>query len=391
MQRLNYLANTTLAFLLLVTFGWGQVNEQIIIDDPSDTAPATISQDQTLIVRDGGKVEGLGAEDATIHIEGGVAGEILAIRTDVAISGGTIPGPGREPLMLVDSNLEVSNGDVAFFSMWGNSRATIRGGYVDGVAIYDYDANSTIPQLHVSSGTVRELIVLSGGEILVSGGNVEDFTSLGSGLFRLVEGAVGNAYVDTDSSSVISGGQVTGLFESYGGTFSMSGGFVRELQATYYSETMISGGEIRLVRGNWPDVVPATIGITGGSVGKLFASSASTISGGEVDSISAGSMTTLEITASEFLLNGNVLESIPLNGSVVFSDRDVTLSGTFADGTPFEFDLNSTGDYNSLTRDFFSPEATLILTLLPEPTSFLSLLVASALLACRRYRVHYLE
>ena len=57
----------------------------------------------------------------------------------------------------------------------------------------------------------------------------------------------------------------------------------------------------------------------------------------------------------------------------MIGDRDVTLSGLLSDGTPFNFDLNST---DIRGKDFFDPHATLTVTLVPEPATLQLLIVA---------------
>ena len=87
------------------------------------------------------------------------------------------------------------------------------------------------------------------------------------------------------------------------------------------------------------------VNISGGTVGAEF----DAFSGSEVD-----------LLGTEFLLDGVLLESLVAGEPFAITERDVTLSGVLADGTPFDFDLNA---INTLGEDFFDPESTLTVTL----------------------------
>jgi len=106
------------------------------------------------------------------------------------------------------------------------------------------------------------------------------------------------------------------------------------------------------------------VNISGGTVsGRLDANSGSevNISGGTVDDVfdaESGSM--VNLMGTEFLLDGVLLDSLVAGEAFTINDRDVTLSGLLADGTPFEFDLNSTTNF---FEDSFAPDATLTVTL----------------------------
>ena len=87
------------------------------------------------------------------------------------------------------------------------------------------------------------------------------------------------------------------------------------------------------------------------------------ISGGTVDDVfvfNAESGSMVNLMGTEFLLDGVLLDSLVAGEAFTINDRDVTLSGLLADGTPFEFDLNSTTNF---FEDSFAPDATLTVTL----------------------------
>ncbi len=72
-----------------------------------------------------------------------------------------------------------------------------------------------------------------------------------------------------------------------------------------------------------------------------------------------------------------MLDGLPIPGlehvgdSIVLTERGGSvLSGTFLNGTPFDFVLNS---LSASGQDYFDPSATLRLTVVPEPASVLLL------------------
>lgn len=130
----------------------------------------------------------------------------------------------------------------------------------------------------------------------------------------------------------------------------------------------------------------SVINISGGTVNSLIAldRSVTNISGGVIDEgLDAESGSEVNLFGTEFLIDVVPLEGLLLGVPMVVADRDMgvpgrlALSGTLADGTPFDFTLD--GDFRRFQDDFFSPNATLTVTLVPEPAAFsLSLFVLTA-------------
>ena len=78
------------------------------------------------------------------------------------------------------------------------------------------------------------------------------------------------------------------------------------------------------------------------------------------DGFDAESGSMVNLMGTEFLIDGVPLDSLVAGEAFTINDRDVTLSGLLADGTPFSFELNSTVSFG---EDFFAPDATLTVTL----------------------------
>ena len=97
---------------------------------------------------------------------------------------------------------------------------------------------------------------------------------------------------------------------------------------------------------------------------------------------------TVNIFGTEFFLNGELLDDLVLDQAFTIFDRgeDLVLSGLFADGTAFDFDLDGVGD--GFRKDFFGSGTTLTVTrvAVPEPGCGLTLATMSILLLSRRRR-----
>ena len=119
----------------------------------------------------------------------------------------------------------------------------------------------------------------------------------------------------------------------------------------------------------------STVNISGGIFGADF-------------DVRSGS--TVNIFAAEFYLNDAPIDDLILDQAFTVLDRgedDVFLSGVFADGTQFDFALNS---IDRSFRDSFASDSTLTITRvassIPEPGGGLTLATMSILLLGRRRR-----
>ena len=73
----------------------------------------------------------------------------------------------------------------------------------------------------------------------------------------------------------------------------------------------------------------------------------------------------VNLRGSEFSIDGMPVSNLQSGQTVTITERDMTLSGVLSDGEPFSVDLrtDSDGFFIGLFDDFFSPYATLTVTL----------------------------
>jgi hypothetical protein len=131
-------------------------------------------------------------------------------------------------------------------------------------------------------------------------------------------------------------------------------------------------GEVNIIDGevgpNFDALNASAVNIAGGTVGTSFdalSGSVINVSGGVIgNDFDADSGSTVNIYATQLVFDGedstDEWAAIFMENPFEISDRDVTFSGLLADGSPFDFRLNST---NLANTDYFHPNAHLILTL----------------------------
>lgn len=120
----------------------------------------------------------------------------------------------------------------------------------------------------------------------------------------------------------------------------------------------ISGGttESAIAEGN------GVVNISNGQVGRVFTSGTVNISGGTLQgTFQAVSGSVVNVSGSEFSIDGTPLNNLQPGQPFTISDRDVVLSGILADGEPFSLDLVSEFPING--GSVFLPNATLNVTL----------------------------
>ena len=229
---------------------------------------------------------------------------------------------------MVGSEVNISGGVVGFgFDAIGGSEINVTGGEIGG-------------SLDVLGGSVVNLI----------DGSVGDFASASPGaVFNVSGGELGDRFVAGSETEInISGGVVGGDFIALPG-----------------SEVNISGGE---VGNDFEALSSSVVNISGGTIGDNFVArdgSVVNISGGEVGAnFDVFSGAEVNLSVLEYEIDGVPQTSSSAGELVTIADRDVTLSGVFADGTAFSFILNSE---NAWSKSFFSDDATVTVTLVVDP------------------------
>ena len=184
-----------------------------------------------------------------------------------------------------------------------------------------------------------------GSTVKVIGGDVGDNFEAAGGLVQIEGGTVGQGMDALPGSVVhISGGSVgVGLIVYGGSTVNISGGSV--------------GSGVEALSGS-------TLAISGGSVAHINAEDGSsvTISGGThiAEEFQAEEGSIVNLVGTQFTLNGfDFTASLAMNTRWKVTQRDVTLAGVLADGTPFSFDLASVP---SQYGGFFDPNGLLTVT-----------------------------
>lgn len=224
------------------------------------------------------------------------------------------------------------------------------------------DGSSDNVEVNISGGTVGEGFQANGGSrIRISGGVVgSEFWANNGSRVAISGGSVGSFFrANVGSHVTVSGGELEGpLYANSGSIVMMSDGTIRAgLYALGESVATVSGGRLQTA---------------------LYVDSGSqlALSGGVVvGDFSAHPGSKVSLYGQEFLLSGTPIPGLTAPGdSLVLEARGgQTLTGLFADRSPFEFVLN---DSRAVQGDYFDDAAVLRLTVVPEPAACALLLGA---------------
>ena len=227
----------------------------------------------------------------------------------------------------------------------------------------------------------------------MSGGSVAGGRATGQSIINLSGGTLGefsNRFIVEEGSTLNISGGTNGVDgeANAGSTVNVTGGALGfRFDANAGSTINISGGE---VHSQFTAHAGSLVNVTGGVLGVDFGNAAMVnISGGTIgDRFFASSDSEVNLFGKQFFLDGVDLASFLIPGQpFVISDRDVPLIGVLADGTPFDFLLARSGGRTPAT-DVFQTGSTLTVTLvIPEPASFLLIMMSLAGLSLRSSRL----
>ncbi len=351
--------------------------------------------------------------DSVVNISGGTVGSNFeaALDSEVNISGGTIgisfQADRRSDVSLIGDEFRLNGVNYSASTITLNEEDTFTGTLADGspFIFFSPDSGFTIDELRNATLTRIPLPPLDTTPILVDSSVTGGISGLrpGQKLTLSDGGTLGDNFAVIDATMEIQGGTVGDGTEVAGSLVHITGGSVGAFGVVVDSEVNISGGEV----GGFIAESNSVVNITGGSVRGFGAYSGSTvnISGGTIQRLSASSGSEVNIRGgrfgrrfrpffagnhrgavnlfgTEFLLDDTPLPELALGQTLIINDRDITLSGTLADGSPFSIELNSTG---SPAQNYLLPSATLSVTLVPEPSALMLTMFVVYSISIRRW------
>ena len=261
------------------------------------------------------------------------------------------PGPSDPALFDNVVNVTADTGDVAF-ERFGSLSENSQINLTDGGRIGIDDFSSGILQttfsnteVNISGGIIGNEFQIS-GEINISGGVIGPGLDILTGPHNISGGEIGDGFRSITAELNISGGAI-GSTSIFGGSVNISGGTIGNLSTFNNPVIDVSGGVI------------------GDGTGSFSVTGILNISGGEFQNrLRVGSESEVNLFVLEYQIDGQSPDSQGIGETVTIADRDVTISGILADGTPFSFGLN-TGSV-AFSEDSFASDAALNVMLVDE-------------------------
>ena len=228
---------------------------------------------------------------------------------------------------------------------------------VEGLGLPGMSAGLTLNL--VDGGSLPSNFTVIDVTLNVQGGTLGSDVETAGSVVNISEGTVGSRFRAYSGSEVnISGGTVgDGLLDfglalgaGPGSVVNISGGIVRGLQAESGSIVNITGGTVE----TGIQYAISSVGLAAESGSQV------NISGGTVTGIGfiANEGSAVNITGTQFMLNGESLDALVQGKSVTITEPVETLTGILADGSPFSFGQDEFG-----IEPNFRPGATITVTL----------------------------
>ncbi len=261
--------------------------------------------------------------------------------------GGTITGSFRVNVGSAEVNM-LGGSALNNFSIAGG-RLNVLDGFVGGL-----DAASG-SRLRIAGGELG-LVNVTGTDLQISGGDCRAVSILSGSVARITGGDLGSAGRFLVSTVNISGGVLGTDYEIFGGNVvNMSGGTIGDRLVMSDDVVNISGGavgiEFEILSDN------GTLNLSGGTFGRPLRAARGTVN----------------LFGTSFFLNGVEIPGLVPGQPFTITQRGnlLSLTGTFVDGTPIDFILNSL-DFGLVARgvDLFRTDTTLTVTLVPGPADF---------------------
>jgi hypothetical protein len=233
----------------------------------------------------------------------------------------------------------------------------------------------------INTSSPANFVAGAGSVMNVEGGNVGSDLEATGATINLVSGTIGPRLDLFDGAVLnLSGGTLGNDAQVHaGGRANISGGTIQNTSSFTPALEVLPGGVVNVTGGSIGEginVLGAELNISGGTIGaRLFAVSDFATSTNAIVNVSGGTFagsvqasigSEFHLLGTEFLLDGIEIPGLVMDEPFTVTDRNVTLSGVLADGTPFDFDLNT---QNAFNQDFFHHQALVTVTLV-EPSAF---------------------
>ena len=314
----------------------------------------------------GGNIKGFRADDDSfVRINGGTFGDVGFANGDVELSGGEFQLNGVD---FNESTISLDAGDVftgtledgsvfIFADEFENSLVDVRLTQIGLPAanttpiVVNSPMSNAPPGLRAgqtltleSGGIIEGTFDAVGAVINVNGGSFEGDTSFVNTTINLNDGALAGETASIMGSEInLLGGIIDGLVPGSGSVINIHGGIYEDRLSAN------AGSEINL----FDEIIDGLVAGSGSVIN---------IHGGIIEvGLSARADSVVDLFATEFFIDGEGVDFPNFDTPIVIDNREFLLSGSFSDGTEFEYVVGSRGDFS------VSSEATFQLNLASGP------------------------
>ncbi|WP_432798482.1 hypothetical protein [Poriferisphaera sp. WC338] len=297
------------------------------------------------------------------------------------------------PTGVINANLTADN----------NSQVFISGGNLSAKLTLNDNSSANL-----SAGSAHEIVATDNSILTVTNGTLSNITLKNFAELNLNGGTIDSNFVTFNNASVnVTAGTFNALYQTIDDVQShiTAGIFNAKLELKGQSITTIEGGTfhsnvLMRVKANL-DVTDGTfnallgnsssnkpLNFSGGTIastGKLLstANGSVQVSGGTIDGIIYTTKKT-NFIGSNFTLDGIPIADLSHIPTEITERNNAVLAGILADGSAFSYTLNSIIDDASV--DYAADDATITVTLIPEPTTAILLSLSTLPLFTRRSR-----
>ncbi len=350
----------------------------------SGVGPRGLRPGQTLTLSGTGQLQDhFGLVNATLNIDGGTVGDYMRVaHGDIQMSDGLVDG---RVFVYDGGTFAMTGGEVAqqINANYGG-RVVISDGIVE--KVYAYEGGD----VQVNGGLIEYITIDEGGSLDMAGGETTYGVDVNSANASFSGGTIGSILsvsgsIQSPGHAVITGGEVSTVSSNGYANVELSDGFVTTVaKASGDSQIDITGGQIAKLRTENGGTINLYDAQILGDVSAQFAGVINIWGGDIAGEFQVRMGGTINLYVQQLMLDGELVD-LTLDEPYIITERDsILLNAILSDGSLLDITLNAMPISG---EDYFLPQSTLTVTLVPEPASLVLLSTGIGVLCLKRRSV----